>query len=206
VEEERPAPQAEPPPDVPGGTVESTASLLALARAGDQRARGRLVARYLPSLRRWAHGRLPVGARDLVDTDDLVQITLVRALNRLEGFEPRREGAFLAYLRTILVNQIRDQARRAGRNPGREALSEAILDPARTPLEEIIGRETLESYERALAWLTSQQREAVVLRVELEFSYPEIAEALGSPSANAARMLVARAFVRMAEVMDAPFR
>jgi RNA polymerase sigma-70 factor (ECF subfamily) len=120
----------------------------------------------------------------------------------LEQFEPRREGAFLAYLRAILLNQIRDQARRAGRSPARGELSEDLPHPAPSPLEEAIGRETLERYEAALSRLTPEQREAVVLRAELGFTYPEIAEATGSPSANAARMLVTRGLVRMAEVMD----
>jgi DNA-directed RNA polymerase specialized sigma24 family protein len=40
------------------------------------------------------------------------------------------------------------------------------------------------------------------MRVEMGFTYAEIAEALGGPSANAARMLVTRALVRMAEAMD----
>jgi RNA polymerase sigma-70 factor (ECF subfamily) len=170
-------------------------------RAGDQASRERLIRRYLPTLQRWAHGRVPAGARDLVDTRDLVQVSLVRALNHLEEFEYRREGAFLAYLRTILMNQIRDQARRAARVPGREALSEGLRDPNPSPIEEAIGRETLESYEVALEQLTPEQQEAVVLRAEMGFTYQEIAEAIGSPSANAARLLVTRALVRMAEAM-----
>ena len=73
--------------------MESTANILARVRYGDARARGQLLSRYLPILRRWAHGRLTMRARDLVDTDDLVQVTLVRALNRLEKVERRLEGA-----------------------------------------------------------------------------------------------------------------
>jgi RNA polymerase sigma-70 factor (ECF subfamily) len=40
------------------------------------------------------------------------------------------------------------------------------------------------------------------MRIEFGFTFPEIAEALGRPSANAARMTVSRALVRLAEVMD----
>ena len=42
-----------------------------------------------------------------------------------------------------------------------------------------------------------------MLRIELGFTYVEIATFLGSPSANAARMVVTRALARLAEVMDA---
>ena len=53
---------------MPTLTDEPTLTLLQRLRAGDAAARERLVARYLPRLTRWAHGRLPTGARDLSDT------------------------------------------------------------------------------------------------------------------------------------------
>src|SRR5947208_16437739 len=81
---------------------ESTVTLLQRIRAGDLGAREHLLGRYLPLLRRWAHGRLPVYARALDDTDDLVQITLLRSLKHLDQFEAERSGAFLAYLRQTL--------------------------------------------------------------------------------------------------------
>lgn len=49
------------------------------------------------------------------------------------------------------------------------------------------------SYKAALATLTEEQRQAVVLRVQMGFTYQQVAEAMGSPSMDAARMLVARA-------------
>src|SRR5262245_12569360 len=92
---------------------ENTAVLLEGVRRGDAAARERLFARYLPVLRRWAHQRLPQDARGLRDTDDLVQDTLLSALRRVNDFEHRGEGAFLAYLRQILMNSVRDGVRRA---------------------------------------------------------------------------------------------
>ncbi len=182
--------------------IESTAMLLELVRGGDAEARERLVRRILPALRHWAHGRLPVKARGMADTDDLVQISVLRALNQVGRFEPRREGAFLAYLRQILLNSVRDEIRRAHRRPGADELSEELADGAPSVIERMIGKEAVEAYETGLSRLTEMQQEALILRVELGFSYPEIAESLGSPSANAARMTVARALVRLAEVMD----
>lgn len=87
--------------------LESTATLLARVREGDAGARDRLCGQYLPILMRWAHGRLPPVARDLAETADLVQVTLVKALNAVDRFQPRHEGAFLAYLRTALLNVVR---------------------------------------------------------------------------------------------------
>jgi RNA polymerase sigma-70 factor (ECF subfamily) len=45
-------------------------------------------------------------------------------------------------------------------------------------------------------------REAVILRLEFGFSHREIADAIGSPSANAARMLVSRAVEKLARGMS----
>jgi RNA polymerase sigma-70 factor, ECF subfamily len=180
--------------------MESTTGLLDRARRGDEAARERLAARFLPLLRRWAHGRLPPRARGPLDTDDLVQVTLIKALDHLQSFEPRREGAFLAYLRQILLNALRDELRRPA--PVAEAMSEEIPDPQPPPVEDAIGRQVVERYEEALATLDERQREAVILRLEFGYSHEEVAEAIGCPSANAARMMVSRALVRLAELLD----
>jgi DNA-directed RNA polymerase specialized sigma24 family protein len=88
--------------------VESTFVLLDLVRAGDARALDRLFARYVVPLRRFAHGRLPAASRDMLDTNDLVQDTLVASLKHIDAFQPQRGGALLAYLRQALVNRVRD--------------------------------------------------------------------------------------------------
>lgn len=191
----------DPGPDRPGPQdLETTLDLLERTRAGDSRARERLVSRFLPILRNWATGRLPGGARDLAETDDLVQITLVRALDHIDRFEHRGEGAFLAYLRRILLNSMRDEIRRTSRRPAKEVLSDRLDDPGL--VVQALGSDTIEAYEKALATLPEVQQQAVMLRIEFGYSHQEIAQAIGSPSANAARMMITRALVRLAEVMD----
>jgi RNA polymerase sigma-70 factor (ECF subfamily) len=186
-----------------GVDQDTTQILLERAKEGDEDARGALIRRYLPALKRWARGRLPPAARNAADTDDLVQVTLIRALDGVERFEYRQPGAFLAYLRRILQNQIRDHARRAGSRPPEDSLPETLTLAAASPLEQAIGKETLEMYEGALERLTAPQQEAVMMRIELGFTWSEIAAAIGSPSPNAARMLVTRALTRLVEEMDA---
>jgi RNA polymerase sigma-70 factor (ECF subfamily) len=185
----------------PPSPLETTTDLLARVRTGDERARERLLARMLPPLRAWAHQRLPRRARDLAETDDLVQVTLVRVLGHLDGFEPRGEGALFAYLRAILMNAVRDEVRRTVRREPREPLSDEHVDPAPPELERQVGRQALESYEAALARLGEEQRQAVILKVEMGFSNAELAEALGRPSADAARVFTARAIAQLAEAM-----
>jgi len=182
--------------------LETTSYLLQQIQAGDEAAGHRLIHRYLPVLQNWARGRLPASARGMVETDDLVQVTLLRALKRMEGFEQRHEGAFFAYLRKILLNVLRDEIRRSQRKPGGEPVDESLADPAPSLLEEVAGKQVMDAYEDALALLPEKQQEAVVLRVEMGMTHPEVAEALGMSSANAARMAVSRALVRLAEVLD----
>jgi RNA polymerase sigma-70 factor (ECF subfamily) len=182
--------------------VESTATLLARVRAGDAHARDNLARRYLATLLRWGHGRLPSHARDLSDTHDLVQVTLLKALDHVGSFEPRREGAFLAYLRTILLNEVRGELRRVARRPGRVPLSDDLAEETPSPVEQVIGRAALEAYERALDALSAEEREGVILRIEMGFTHQQVAQALGKASPDAARMLVARAMVKLAEAMD----
>jgi RNA polymerase sigma-70 factor (ECF subfamily) len=179
----------------------STAELLRRVSDGDESARNRLVALYGPVLRRWAHGRLPLHARALSDTDDLVQIALIRVLSQVEGFDASRPGAFLAYLRGSLLNILRNEIRNAGRRPRGMPADDRLLDPGPSPLEQAVGRRAVENYERALDELTEQQRIAVILRIELGYKHEEIAELIGSPSANAARMLVSRGIVRLSGLM-----
>jgi len=183
------------------GTNEPSAVLLQRARAGDRAALDALCARYLPRLERWAHGRLPVWARGAVDTNDLVQVTLARTAQRVEAFEPQREGAFQAYIRQALLNELRDVLRKAARRGDHEQLASEPVSHEPSPLEEAIGSETLEIYDAALQRLKAEDREAIVARVELGLSWPEVAEAIGKNSASSAQMAVSRALVRLAKEM-----
>jgi len=181
--------------------TESTFHLLLRARAGDREALERLFARHLTPLKRWARGRLPQWARDLADTDDLVQDTLLQTLKHLDDFEPRRVGALQAYMRQAVLNRIRNELRRKGRQPPITDLEGIEIDATESPLEQAIGRETVERYEAALERLTADERETIIARVELGCSYEELAEALGKPTPEAARKAARRALVRLAEEM-----
>jgi RNA polymerase sigma factor (sigma-70 family) len=177
--------------------AESSVRLLARARAGDRAALDELMTRHLPRLRRWASGRLPQWARDVADTQDLVQETLLQTFKRIDKFEMRGDGALQAYLRQGVLNRIRDEYRRAGRRPTPEALDSQAPDSAPSPLEEAIGRQAVDRYEQALQQLRAEEREAIVARIEMGFTHEELATLLGKSSANAARMAVERALVRL---------
>ena len=180
---------------------ESTVQLLQRAREGDQQALNALFARYLPLLRRWASGRLPQWARDMADTHDLVQETLLQTFKKIDTFEYRGEGALHAYLRQVLVNRIRLEFRKTARRPDGTGLPEEHVDPSPSPLEEAIGQQALDNYERALERLRPAERETIIARVEMGLSYEELAAVLGKPTADAARKAAQRAVIRLAEEM-----
>lgn len=181
---------------------ESTIRLLERAREGDRDAVERLLARHATALKRWAKGRLPRWARDLADTDDLVQDTLLQTFKRIEDFEARGPGALQAYLRQAIVNRVRDELRKKGRRPDSTDLDGLEIEAGLSPLEEAIGRESVARYERALATLREEEREAIIGRVEMGYTYEELADALGKPTSEAARKAARRALVRLTEEMD----
>lgn len=179
--------------------VESSAELLVRVRAGDRDALERLLHLYVPALRRWARGRLPRWARDLAETEDLVHDAVLKTFHRLDTFEYRAEGALQAYLRQAVMNRIRDECRRVGRRPAAAPLDDEMPGTDKSPLERAIGTEGVERYEAALLALRQEDREAIVARIEMGYSYAEVAVMLGKPSADAARVAVSRALVRLAE-------
>ena len=162
----------------------------------------RLFARHLAPLRRWARGRLPNWARDLADTEDLTQDALLQTFRRIDVFEVRGSGALQAYLRQAIVNRVRDELRRRGRRPDTTALDSEELESILSPLGPAIGREAVETYQQALVRLTPEDREVIVGRIEMGYSYEELAQVLGRPSPEAARKAAQRALVRLVEVME----
>jgi len=181
--------------------LESSYELIRRAQLGDADALSRVLDRYLPRLRRWASGRLPQYARDLGDTNDLVQEAVIGTVRNLTRFDNRGEGALQAYLRQAVMNRIRSEVRRASRRPPQEELDPNLVAGGRSPLERAIGQEAIDRYERALAALHEHDREAVIARIELGCSYEEVAQLVDKPSADAARVAVARALTKLARLM-----
>jgi RNA polymerase sigma-70 factor, ECF subfamily len=196
--------------DRDGGAVPSTDAplsatssfdLVLRANRGESQALDALLARYLPRLQRWAHGRLPPAARGALQTQDLVQDTLMHVLERLPSFNPRHEGAFQGYVRTTLWNRIRDLARHHSRTGPPVPLDTDIAAEDWSPLDLAVGRETLDRYEAALERLRPDDKALIVARIEMGLPYPEIAAMFEKPSVAAVHMAVSRALVKLAEEM-----
>jgi RNA polymerase sigma-70 factor (ECF subfamily) len=183
-------------------SADETVELIDRVRAGDEEALALLMSRYLPRVRRWASGRMPIALRDLADTSDFVQDVLLQSFQKVDRIDTSRDGGLQAYLRQAVLNRIRDEFRHARRHPRSVELDVMHADVGPSPLEAAIGREALEAYERALSVLRPIDREAIIARLELGFSYGEVAVLLGKPGANAARMAFERALVRLIDEMS----
>jgi RNA polymerase sigma-70 factor, ECF subfamily len=179
----------------------ATTQLLRRAQRGEREALDTLTSRYVRRLRTWASGRLPMHARSLLDTGDLVQETFLRTLGRLEEIEVQGSGSFQAYVRSAVLNRIRDEVRWAARRPGPDGVPESLESPEPSPLEQAVGADLAARYERALATLPETEQLLLHLRVELDYDYEEIAEITGRPSRDAVRVAVSRALRRLAEAM-----
>jgi RNA polymerase sigma-70 factor (ECF subfamily) len=151
---------------------------------------------------------VPAWARDSFDTGDLVQETALKAYANLPSFQARHRGALFDYLRTVLRNRINDQFRHASRHPTPAPLDDARPEAAgpgaaSSPLESAIDEEDRRRYEAALKRLRRSDREAVVGRVDMGYSYEQLAVLLGKPTPEAARLAVRRALLRLKDEVDA---
>ena len=194
--------------DRPGAQIllsdEPTIELIIRAKTGDLEATNALLERCLPPLKRWAHGRLPTAARGSLDTDDIVQNVALHMLKRLDRFEPRHVGAMQGYLRQAVINGIRDEVRRIGRQPPPIELPEHAPSDRASALEAAIEAETYERYREALTNLRPKDRELIVARIEMQWSFAEIAHRFDLPSIDAARMAVSRALRRLSNDLGIP--
>lgn len=125
----------------------------------DQARRGR----YLALLRRWAQERLPAGTRAAMDAAEWIRDLLIR-FEDPAGEPERADRSLLVGLRGRLLAE-------------RPSLRASRADRSRpsSRVEQLIGSDQLDAWERALATLPRRQRELVILRVEFGLDFEAIA-------------------------------
>jgi len=175
--------------------------LLEQARGGSAEALDRLLGRYVHPLRRWAHNRLPYWARNLGDTEDLVQEAVAQTLKQLPRLRIERQGGLHAYLKAAILNRMRTELRNTRRRPQRAELDPELPGSLPSALDLAMTNERRDRYERALARLSQSDREAIIARFEFGFSGSELAAALHKPTTDAARMTVTRAVLRLTRIL-----
>jgi RNA polymerase sigma-70 factor (ECF subfamily) len=157
----------------------SDGELLEAFRAGDHKAFEDLVRRYqrpvLSIARRFA--------RDEDDAEDLAQRSFINASERAGGW---RGGSFKSWLFRIVVNlaknHVRDTARFDRSDEAQEREATATESSAQARLE---AREQQQALREAVARLPRRQREVLLLRIDGDLPFAEIARTLEITEVNA---------------------
>ncbi len=197
--------------------IPSESPLPAAGRVGDARASTvrethqpdpalveELLQRCLPSLRRLARTRVPPAARGSLDTEDLVQETVLRVIPRLDSFTPRHPEAIQAYCHVALLNLVRDIARRWSGRPTAAQLPNEMRCPRPTPFDQVMESDSYRQYRRALGKLSPKSRSLLIARIEWHWTVHDIALRFKMPSENAVRTALWRAARHLSRVMNEP--
>lgn len=189
--------------------------LLTKARDGDRKALVALLEAMGPRVRARIEPKIPPTLRSSVDADDVMQVTYLEAVTRIDKFTTGGSSAFLAWLTRLADNNLTDAIRwlqSAKRpSPSRRVSARSADDSASdflgmlgvqtaTPSRDAARGEAGRWLDAALASLPADY-EKVVRLYDLEGkSPPEVAEAMGR-SQGAMWMLRARAHERLKEAM-----
>ena len=178
----------------PVTSEDSTMALVARFRSGDHQVLHTLYSRYLAPFQRWVKCRTPAWASDSIRTENLVEKTLYQSLDnrKRERWSPR---CFQSHLRWSILDCLEDELRlitphRKGTAPSRSSA-----------LERVIGRRSYNRYESALRRLADEDREVIIARIELNFSYSKVAAVLGKSNPEEAREALIQALQRLAQEM-----
>jgi len=157
----------------------SDADLLTAFRAGDSRAFEALVRRYqgpvLTIARRFS--------RDLDDAEDLAQRAFINAAERAGGW---RGGSFKSWLFRIVVNLAKNHLRDIARFDRSEEAHEREAPPRQADAHERLERaERQQLMREAIARLPRRQRQVLLLRIDGDLPFAEIAATLGITEVNA---------------------
>jgi RNA polymerase sigma-70 factor (ECF subfamily) len=164
---------------MPDDRTLSDAELLTAFRAGSSRAFEVLVRRYqapvLAIARRFA--------RDLDDAEDLAQRAFINAGGRAGGW---RGGSFKSWLFRIVVNLAKNHLRDMARFDRSEDAQEREATPSEPEAHERLERaDRQRALREAIARLPRRQREVLLLRIDGDLPFAEIAATLGITEVNA---------------------
>lgn len=194
---------------VSGGPFGNSATLLRSARSGSQEALNVLFERVGERLLGLIRLRLSSTVRTHVDSSDLLQTTLLRAFAHFEQFQGADTAALIRWLSRIARNEVfraethwRRDRRDVERTVALGQEAPELVASLRSQISRLVKQEEKAQLEAALAALSEEHREVILARKYEELSFPEIGERLGR-SANAARMLFARAMAALTRELEA---
>jgi RNA polymerase sigma-70 factor (ECF subfamily) len=170
-----------------------THALLRQAQAGSREAFESLVLRYRERLERQIEARMGRGVRLQLEAADVLQDTLARAFESIAHFRWQGEDSVYRWFASIAEHLIWNAAKKRTPEPLRLE-PEAGRDTSVG--KQLRREERFDRLQRALAALTPEQREAILLTRIEGLSLKEAAERLGR-SADAVQKLVARGLLAL---------
>ena len=184
--------------------ITRTLQLVERAQDGDAESLNRLLDRYFHRVRTIVRARMGKRLRRWHDSGDVIQQTFIAAVRRLRDFEMRDTAALINWLSRIAEHQIHDLADQMDaekRSTARDVhMSELganstdgdgnfeLPDQAPGPSDSATTSEEQEILDRAIARLSDEYRELILLRDYMGHSWSEVAAHTEAPSPDAARM------------------
>lgn len=188
--------------------------LLAKHQAGDPRALNALLERHYPNVERIVRVRLRAAGDARADCSDLVQQTMIQALQNLDQFEQREDARLIDWLARIAEREVlaHHRKQRAARRDVRRETPKLESDDAAAPLHVAVSGDSTPSeraardddkavLDQCIAALPEDMREVLLLRDFAGASWSHIAEQLGRPSSDAARKQHERALSALREAV-----
>jgi RNA polymerase sigma-70 factor (ECF subfamily) len=173
--------------------------LVLRARSGERVALETLIDRHMPAAYRLTALRLGPGDPAVEDVVQEALISVVTSVSRLRG---DTEAAFVAWLLSITRHRIADHLRevRARRTDTVDQIPEPPGGAVVVPDEVVAGRERGEALRAALAQLTADQEEILVLRFVLGYGNEEVAAITGR-TVGAVKSMQHRGLASMARML-----
>lgn len=189
--------------------------LVRLAQGGDQQALNRLFARYYDRVRRIVRMRLGPALRAQMEDNDILQDTFAAAVEAFEHFEMRDEASLINWLAKLAERKIiaaadyhaakkrdvRREIRLESRGPYEDSstCTHDLASSIDAPIQQAADGELKNIVEDCVAELPTEYRELILLRDYAGASWEHVAHETGRPSAEAARMMHARALVELSK-------
>jgi len=157
-----------------------------------------------------ADRNLPDDVRAKVAPSDIIQETYLEAQRHYRHFKGNSERDLIAWLRQILLNNVRDASRRYEARQKRQVCREVPLDRfnatecadrAESPSHVAVASEEAVKLHQALAQLPQDYRQVLVLRSLERRTFREVSEVMGRTD-EAVRKLWGRALDQLQQILN----
>lgn len=181
-----------------GASDRDVAEWIKRARDLDPAAWDRLYQLAFPQVYRYVSSKI----RGVTDAEDITEEVFLGALQTIGSLRASDEAGFLAWLFQIARFKLADHLRRQYRKPTEPLDPELeISDPAPTPEDEALRGDDQRAVRAALAELTAEQQEVIVMKFALGYDNARAAAILGK-SPGAINQLQHRALGAMRRLLD----